>query len=122
MQIHGRDVNFRRTVLGNCEIAEICPKKDINKLGDVFTKSDYATAQRAGAKFMVAMSKGYEMTKHYSDSEYVMRPLTEEEVLLLDSDEFNDLFMEAMNAFIADGKTTVQTEAAPSKNADGGGE
>jgi hypothetical protein len=110
MIIHGRDVKFRRTVLGNCEIAEICPDKDINRFTELIS-GDYATAQTAAAVFIAALSKGYEMAQRFEDPSYVMHPCTQEEAMLLDSDEFNALFSEALDAFKADGKTTVEAEA-----------
>lgn len=121
MKIHGREVSFRRTVLGNCEIAEMCPKKDINKFEELL-KGDYATAQTAAAKFVVAMSKGYEMNQRFENPEYEMHPLTLEELMLLDNDEFNDLFEEALHAFAQDGKTTVDAETTKGKNESGGSE
>lgn len=110
MIIHGREVKFRRTVLGNCEIAEICPDKDINKLIDLIS-GDFVTAQTAAAVVIAALSKGYEMARHFEDPSYVMHPCTQEEAMLLDSEEFNTLFSEALDAFTADGKTTVEAEA-----------
>lgn len=121
MEIHGRDVNFRRTVLGNCEIAEMCPKKDINKFEELL-KSDYATAQNAAAKFIVALSKGYEMNQRFENPGYEMHPLTVDELMLLDNDEFNDLFEAALHAFANDGKTTVDAEAPKRKNEAGDSE
>ena len=116
MEVHGREIRFRRTVLGNCEIADLCPKGDINRFGEVLQKGTYSQQQMLGAKFMVALSKGYEMTRKYAEPDYTPNPLTAEEALLLDDQTFNDLFMEAMNAFIDDGKTTVET--APPKKAE----
>lgn len=121
MVIHGREIKFRRTVLGNCEIAAICPKKDINKFQDLL-QSDYGTSQNAAAVFMAALSKGWEMHRHFEDPSYEMRPLTVEEALLLDSDDFNELFVEALAAFTNDGKPTVETEPPKGKNAEGDGE
>ena len=109
MQIHGREIKFRRTVMGNCKIADASPGGDIGRL-DELLNAEYGTAQRAAALFMAALSEGYEMNQHYEDPNYTMRPLTEEEALLLDSDEFNALFAEALGAFVADGKQTVEAE------------
>lgn len=109
MEIHGREVRFRRTVLGNCKIADNSPGGDINRFNELLT-GDYATAQRAAAVFMAAMSEGYEMARQYDEPGYTMRPLSVDEALILDTDEFNALFAEAMGAFAADGETTVETE------------
>ncbi len=120
MVIHGRDIKFRRTVLGNCKIADICPKRDINRFGELIN-SDYATSQKGAASFMAALSEGYEMNQRFEDPSYEMRPLTVEEAMLLDGDVFNDLFMEALEAFTGD-KPTIEAEAPKGKNGDGDSE
>ncbi len=121
MVIHGREIKFRRTVFGNCEIAKICPGGDINNFNQVIN-GDYATAQTAAAVFIAALSEGYEMNEAYEHPDYTPRPLTKNEALLLDSEEFNALFAEAMAAFVEDGKTTVQTKEPKGKNASGDSE
>lgn len=120
MVINGREIRFRRTVWGNCKIAEMCPKKDINKLSDLF-KSDYATSQTTAARFICILSESWEKAhKYFDDPEYTPRPLTEDEVLMLDDSTFQALFTEALNAWADDGKTTVET--APEKKSTGGAE
>lgn len=114
MQIHGREIGFRRTVLGNCEIAEICPNRDINKFNDL-VNGDYITTQKAAASFMVALSKGYEMNRAFEEPGYQPRPLTVEELMLLDNEIFNELFVIAISRFADDGKTTVEAEPIPVK-------
>ena len=123
MEIHGRKIHFRRTVLANCEIAEACPDGDINRFNELLQGS-YSVAQKAAALFMSVLSKGYEMEQKFNDPAYIERPLTEAECLLLDNDDFNNLFAEAMSVFTDDGKVTVETEEpkAKGKNATGGGE
>lgn len=122
MFLHGREVKFRRTVLGNCEIAEMSPKKDINRF-DELLKGDYMTSQNAAAKFMVALSKGYEMNQRFENHDYEMLPLTLEEALLLDGEDFNALFEEALAVFAGD-KPTVEAEPVKEKgkNAEGDSE
>lgn len=123
MEIHGREIHFRRTVLANCEIAEACPEGDINKL-DAVLHDKYAVAQKTAAVVMAALSKGYEMEQHFNDPSYKMRPLTVDEALLMDNDDFNALFVEALNVWADDGKTTIETEEpkAKGKNATGDSE
>lgn len=120
MIINGREIKFRRTVLGNCEIAEICPDKDINKFNDLLG-GDYPTSQRAAAKFIAALSKGHEMWRKLEEPGTEARPITEEEALLLGDDDFGALFIAALNAFQGDGETTVETEEPRGKNAGGDG-
>lgn len=123
MELHGREIKFRRTVLANCEIAEKCPDGDINRFNELLQGS-YAVAQKAAAFFMTVLSKGYEMEQKFIDPAYIERPLTEAECLLLDNDDFNNLFAEALAVFTDDGKVTVETEEpkAKGKNATGDGE
>lgn len=116
MIINGREVRFRRTVWGNCQLADMCPKKDINKLGALL-QGDYATSQRTAARMIAVLSEGYERAHKFSDPGYEPHPLTEDEALMLDDETFSALFQEAIDAFQNDGKTTV--EAEPVKNGDG---
>lgn len=109
MKVFGKEVNFRRSVQSNCEIAEICPDGDINKF-NILINGDYKTAQTAAARFMAAMSRAYEDYANFTDPEHKADPVTERELMMLDSDEFNDLFLAALAVFSADGKTTVETE------------
>lgn len=120
MEIHGREIKFRRTVLGNCKIAEMSPKKDINRF-DELLNSDYATSQQAAAKFMAALSEGHEMNQRFENPDYEMHPLTTEEALLLDGDVFNDLFTEALAAFAGD-TPTVETEPVKEKGKNANGD
>lgn len=113
MTINGREIKFRRTVLGNCKIAEICPGKDINQFSALI-EGDYPTAQTAAATFVAALSEGYEMWREFEEPGYKGRPVMQAEVMLLDSDDFNNLFAEALSVFSSDGKTTVEAEAPKS--------
>ena len=109
MVVFGKEVNFRRSVQANYEIAEICPDGDINKF-NVLINGPYKTAQTAAARFMAAMSRAYEDYANFTDPEHKPDPVTERELMMLDGDEFNDLFLQALNVFADDGKTTVETE------------
>lgn len=121
MVIHGREITFKRTVLANCEIADLCPNGDIEKIDKVIN-TKYAESQRAAAAIMAALSKGAEMARKYEEPGYTMRPLTAEEAMLLDNDEFNSLFTEAWNVFTGDAEVTVEAEAPKVKNAEGDSE
>ena len=109
MVVFGKEVNFRRSVQANCEIAEICPDGDINKFNDLIN-GPYKPAQTAAARFMAAMSRAYEDYANFTDPEHKADPVTERELMMLDGDEFNDLFPQALSVFADDGKTTVETE------------
>ena len=121
MEIHGREIHFRRSVEANCNIAEICPDKDPNKFNDLIN-GPYIEAQKSAAVFMSELSKAYEKEQKYNEPGYVENPLTFDEALLLDNDVFNDLFMEAIDVFADDGKTTVEAEAPKAKGKNGNGD
>jgi hypothetical protein len=123
MEIHGREIKFKRTVLATCEVADLSPGGDINKFDELLLSKQYAITQRAAAGFMAALSKGYEMAQAFEDLKYKPRPLTVDEALCLDNDAFSDLFTEALAAWGVE-KPTVETEPAKTKgkNAEGDGE
>ena len=123
MEIHGREIGFKRTVLATCEIAELSPKGDINQFDKLLLSKEYAVTQKAAAGFIAALSKGYEMAKAFENLDYMPRPLTFDEVMCLDPDTFNDLFIEALAAWGVE-KPTVEAEPVKTKgkNAEGDGE
>lgn len=117
MQIYGREIKFRRTVGATCDIADLCPDKDISNLGDVMTGGSTRDQFRAMCGFVAALNKGYEDAAQFEDKSYVKRPLTFDELSTLSPEELTALFVEAMETFNADGETTVETE--PQKKMDG---
>lgn len=119
MEIHGRDIKFRRTVLATCEIAEKSPKGDVNQYDKLLQSKEYAVSQKAAADFMAALSKGYEMAREFEEPGYKANPITAAEILSLDDETFNGLFMEALRAWTGDALTTVEAEAPKGKNVAG---
>lgn len=109
MVVLGKDIKFRRSVQANCEIADICPDKDINKFNELIN-GNYPTAQKAAATFVVALNRAYEDYANYIDPAHEPDPVSIREIMMLDNEQFNDLFMEALKVFADDGKTTVETE------------
>lgn len=108
MKIRGRDVRFLRTVKTACDIADLCPDKDLNKISALFSGS-VSEINKNGAKLIHFMSEGYEMSKHFDDPSYTPNPISEEEVLYLDDETYQQLFTEMMSAFMGD-KPTVEAE------------
>ena len=117
MQIHGREIGFRRSVLATCRIAEICPGKDLNKLGDLLG-GDIVTALETAVTFVCALNEAYEQHRKLEEPGYIPNPLTKEELLDDTEDTLMALVMDAVSVFQADGQTTVETEVPKGKNAD----
>lgn len=114
MQINGREIGFRRSVRATADLAEICPGKDITKLGELMnggTGQQLAT----GAVLIHALNKAYEQHQHIINPDHVVQPITVDEVMDLDENEYMQLLSEAMLTFKVDGETEIQTKPAPSK-------
>lgn len=113
MEIHGREIKFRRTVGATCRIAEACPDGDIQRASEMMTPENISKSQKFAAIFIAALNEGYENSMRYEDKDYVPNPITVDEIMCLDQDVFNDLITEAFGSF-NDVKQTV--EAVPKKN------
>ena len=111
MKIHGREIYFKRTVQATCEVAGICPDEDIANIQQVFTGTTAKVAKNI-ATIICALNKGYELTKQYEEDGYEPKPLTMDEVFLLDEETFIALQNEAVAAWSGE-KPTV--EAQPKK-------
>lgn len=114
MKIHGREIKFMKTVKGTDDLAKLCPNNDLKLIGEVFGGDDMSRMQHAMAVFIVAMNEGYEYNRMYETPGYEPHPLTMDEVMYLDHDEFIPLFTEAMGAFKKD-KPTIEAEAKSKK-------
>lgn len=113
MLIHGREIKFFRTVQAACEIADICPKGDMANLGKLFegTTKNRITNM---ANIIHFLNEGYEEAKAFEEEGYTPNPISVKEIMLLDEDTFNNLFVEATDAFYGD-KQTVEVEEPKKK-------
>ena len=93
MKIRGREIGFLRTVKTACDIADLCPDRDLSKVGSLFT-GPVSEINRNGAEMIHFMNDGYEMNKHFDDPSYKPNPISVwEEVLYLDDETYQQLFM-----------------------------
>lgn len=115
MKIRGREIGFLRTVQTACDIADMCPDKDLKNIESLFS-GNVSDINKNGAKIIHLMNKGYEMSKHFDDPSYKPNPISVEEIMYLSDTEYQNLFNAMMDAFTAD-KPTVEVE--PSKKKDG---
>lgn len=113
MKIRGREIGFLRTVKAACDIADLCPDRDLNKIGGLFSGPS-SEVTKNGAKLIHFMNEGYEMNKHFDDPSYKPNVISVEEILYLDDDTYQELFSEMMSAFMGD-VPTVEAEE-PKKN------
>lgn len=116
MKVYGREINFLRTVEATIKIADLCPDNDIDNIGKLFDGT-YQVSQSTSAEFMAIMSECYENRKAFEEPGYQARPLGAKEALSLTTEEFNELFGEAVKAYAGE-KPTVETEVKKTKKAE----
>ena len=121
MELNGREVGFRRSVLATTKIAEACPNRDISKLGDLLG-SDIVTALDTAVLFVCALSEAYELHRKREEPGYIPNPITREELLDETEETLMELVNEGVKVFQNDGKTTVEAEAPKGKNGDAASE
>lgn len=111
MIIHGKERHFMLTVGSSAEISEFCPDGDLAKMAVLF-EQPYGKEVRSVAKIVAALSRGYENSKKYEDPSHVAEPLTVDEILSLNTDEYQALVTEALAAFRRDTNVSVETESS----------
>ena len=109
MKIRNREVKFLRTVEATCEIASLCPDKDIERIDELFS-GNLPTTLETGAKIIHYLNKGYEKNKSFDDPNYVPNPISLEEIMCLDDKTFTALMQSAMQGMGVGAETTVETE------------
>ena len=92
-----------------CKLAEICPDKNLNNIGQLLKSIATADEQMFMAYFVVCLNEGYEEAMHYEDPSYTMNPLTMDELMHVEPNVLNDLFVEAVSDFSGD-KQTIEVE------------
>lgn len=123
MEINGREITFKRTIWATFAVAALCPDNDPSKLDEVL-RANFVDGNMAAASFVCLLSEGSERYKEFEAARrgetYEMRPLTFDEVMNLeDFDTFQSLFIEAVEAWRADAKPTVEGEAPKLKKKSG---
>lgn len=114
MILHGREVKFLRTIWAVNEISKVCPMNNIGRLTEVLKSESTLEVNETWSTFICALSNGYEMARKFEDKDYVLKPVTAEELSVLTEDEFASLLSEATQAWFGD-KVTVETEEPKKK-------
>ena len=116
MLVNGREVGFRRSVRASADLAEICPGKNIERFGELISGKDATTATSVAALAALAAVISEAWCKHMTKmGEEAPEPLTIDEILDLEEDEYNKVITEASNCFRKDGERTVEAKPAPKK-------
>lgn len=105
----GEKYTFAYTIGAIKEVCARCPDHDPERIGELFNENKYVELLDNMAWFISTLSKWSERRTHGSDE----GALTEDDIMLMDMDEINDLFAQAMAAFKRDQKS--ETEIKPAK-------
>lgn len=121
MIVFGKDVQFLRTVEADCEIEEICPDKNIERISELAQGNTKKKFRSMGA-FIRILNEGYENNKSFTaqmeGKSYDADPISEEMLKHLTTVEFNELFVEAVAAFIGETPTIEVEEEKDQKKSE----
>ena len=115
MNIFGHEYNFALTVGASTEIADICPDGDLSRIGEVLSGDSFSKTAKAGASIVCAMAKAYDSVKKFEGEEVNHPALTVEMLFALPQSQYMQAMNEAMSAFSADIKPTVEVDNSKKK-------
>lgn len=112
MELNGREVGFMYSMRAAKMFADFCPERDFSRIGEALT-GKYGNIVENQARFIIALSTAYCLSSdHRAEG---MQPVGMDELLDLDQDTFQSLFLAAAQAMQAGNETHVQTKPAPRK-------
>lgn len=112
MELNGREIGFAYNMRAAKMLVDLAPDRDLTKIGDALTGKCGNIIDNQ-AKFIIALSVAYSQSaEHRAEG---ATPVTMDELLDMDQEEFQAVFLEASNAFIEGQKTNVNTKPAPRK-------
>lgn len=117
MIVHNREVNFRATVGAMAEIADLCPGGSLGNLGKLIEGKAEGEVFRGIAQIIAILNRGDCDARKYEGLP-AADPLTVNEILTLEKDEFAALEKQALAVIYADNTPTVEIETP--KNAEAG--
>lgn len=112
MTLNGREVHFFYSMRAAKMFADFCPDRDFSRMSEALT-GKYGNIIDNQARFIIALSTAYcKSAEHRDEGE---EPVTMDELLDLDQETFQALFLEAAAAMQTGGQTHVETKPAPRK-------
>lgn len=117
MEVHGREIGLMCTVEAHDAISALAHDNNVETVMQMLNSQDTVEQYTTAVLFVAAMSSGYENNRQYEDPDYEPRPVTPEELTHMRRGEFDALFTEAFNTFLADCGITVEAEEPKGKNA-----
>lgn len=112
MELNGRYVGFLYSMRAAKMFADFCPDRDFSRIGEALSGKHGNIIENQCA-FIIALNTAFCRSQEHRDEGHT--PITIDELLDLDQETFQSLFLAAAEAMGAGNKTHVETKPAPRK-------
>lgn len=112
MELNNRIVKFTYNMRAAKMFADFCPDRDISRIAEALS-GKYGNIIENQSHFIIALNLGYCKSRDHKDED--LEPITMDELLDLEQDEFQKVFLEAAKCMQDDKQTKMQTKPAPRK-------
>lgn len=109
MYLHGREIKFKFTIAASIEVSKMCKDGKLENIASIF-EGNYEEVAHNNNMFIIALHKGYIDSMKFEDPKFDEEVITEEELLMMDNQEYSKLQDEAYAAYYGDSKRNVETE------------
>lgn len=115
MELNGREIKFMYNILASIEIAKLCPDGRLENIDSLFGTESYSDDISNTSKFMIALNRGYIAAKKAVDTDYDVKELSEDELMIISNADYLELQNEAFEAFKDGNERHVHTAPVKSK-------
>ena len=109
MYLHGREIKFKFTIAASIEVSKMCKDGKLENIASMF-EGTYEEVAHNNNMFIIALHKGYIDSMKFEDPKFDEKVITEEELLMMDNQDYSKLQDEAYAAYYGDSKRNVETE------------
>lgn len=109
MYLHGREIKFKFTIAASIEVSKMCKDGKLENIGSIF-EGTYEEVAHNNNMFIITLHKGYIDSMKFEDPKFDEKVITEEELLMMDNQDYSKLQDEAYAAYYGDSKRNVETE------------
>ena len=109
MYLHGREIKFKFTIAASIEVSKMCKDGKLENIASIF-EGNYEEVAHNNNMFIIALHKGYIDSMKFEDPKFDEEVITEEELLMMDNQDYSKLQDEAYAAYYGDSKRNVETE------------
>lgn len=109
MYLHGREIKFKFTIAASIEVSKMCKDGKLENIASIF-EGTYEEVAHNNNMFIIALHKGYIDSMKFEDPKFDEEVITEEELLMMDNQDYSKLQDEAYAAYYGDSKRNVETE------------